>query len=354
MSYSLSKALLCTAIASSFLFMSCQKAGGRSVKAKTGPGGSVAGKPVAAATVACSEEALKTYKELKDSGEKLKAALEKNKGTAPRDLGDAVKQELTALANDVADKSKKVIAAIEGMTVVTIDKAKNEKVQACIGVDLEPTAKPNAKKDYAVSAIADITKNFGTAVKDRTGIDNNITKPVTDVVDGKPVPAPAPAPAAPAFGDKDIFISADLADLLSDESQMNGESFISEGKVIKGADAYKLILENKTVTSCVATQSVKDIKLSGKRAKILFLDGRKTDETSKRIVLSLQLVVRSDDKKGQSLLNINCNIAESSGKEDVAAKKAIQTALGNLVSEAPFPLKDAEKIGDEPTEDGEE
>lgn len=296
----LSKSLLCGVLASTFLIVNCQKAPNRAVKAQVTP----PAKPAAVKSAECSEGAVKEHSETKKLSDALKTAMDAVKDKATADLTSAEIENLNKLINDLAAQAKKFIAEIQKIQVGDKDKVAAD---ACtIGKDA-----------HNIKVIQSVIADKGKAVKAKTGVDNDVTKPVAD----------APADSKIELNDE-LTLTEELAKLLADEAQKD-KSAVVAGKILTAEADVKKALENKAVTACKVTLNAADAKDAlVKDAKVLVssLDVKDSAD-GKRKVAELSLGVKASAEAAMSLIGLSCTLAD--GKD---AGVELRLALGSLVS----------------------
>lgn len=303
------KTLLCGVLASSFLLINCQKAPNRAVKAQINP----TAKPSAKVGV-CTADIASDYDLLKKSDKKIQEKLK----TATDAASDV--EELNALAKELNALSKKVMAAI---AVLKVDACKIH----------EGNDDKKAVKDTANSAsIKQVRSNAGKAIKAKTKVDNEITT------------EDAAAASETLSVGQELMASADLAAVMSDDSNSKGAVAISAAKIEKGAAATAL-LANKDVTACSITISKKEEVKAGASIKVVALEDVKLVDKRNVMNVNITVAVGTD---GNAAMSLSCNIAD---KKEGEAAKEIRKALGGLVSEAVKALPAEPPVKDAPVEE---
>ncbi len=303
----LSKAMLCGVLASTVVLVNCQKAPNKPVKPTVNQAGKVQGADAAKMTL-CTADMLKEIASTKEASAKLADAIKK-----------AEKENVTRLSNELKAQTEKAAGLIKAVKVGEGDKKQDaEGCNEHEGNDV----KKKLIKAHTIKDMSGVINGLGLEAKKLSGEDNDITKGITAqsnaIVQGAMIQV----------------TSVDLAKALSDDANANGAVVISNGKLLKDAEA-KAALENEAVTACSLGLTIKEEVKVGSFVKVLSLEAKGITESQKRNTLSVIMArdakangADADLESGTAVLALNCNIAK--GKEKVAGEE-VRKALGSLI-----------------------
>jgi hypothetical protein len=237
MKNSLSKALLCGVVASTFILVNCQKAPNRGVKAQVGAGTSadkLAGKKVAE----CTPSFLSVLKEARDLKEKIaanvKASIVDNKKLTDEQIDEIKKVRLEILAAD-----KKVTAEMEKM------KVGDAAAEAC-KTDKESNLFSDIKSQMA-KIILDSGKVGGVQDVDQERLEKEKTEKEKKEEANK------------LQENAKFVMSAKLAEEYKIENN-GGVIYFKGGEIIKESASYEVDKADKTKTICILEGVSKELK----------------------------------------------------------------------------------------------
>ena len=283
MTYPISKRLLMGVIATSFIIINCQKAPARKVMANnTNQKVSQNSK-----LVACTKEMITAIDDRAKTISDITAILaDKSK------IDDPQKQNLQNLINSLYQKSKSVY---DLFGAAKADGCNRESAQG--------------KKAEEAKPMQDSDLKLASNVQQITGISN-------DILDNQPI----------ILGPgKTMFVSAEMADLLSDEKNLNGAKMIVDGAIADGGAEYEKMVANRAKTSCIVLSIDKQKVDANSAANIIAITPPQADAKTKRNVVQLQMALKAEG--GDRPFSLACNMADSAD-----ANKELVNALGKLLS----------------------
>ncbi len=286
MKNSLSKALLCGVLASTFLMVNCQKAPSRGVRAEKGNSSdqSIQEKLAKLKVADCSESFIDAIQKSRAVKDKIKIVIDANAQKDHKDLTDAEKTDLKTLRLDLIEKNK--------ITQAEMDKMKVAEAQA------EACKKGNDSYIFEEikSGMNDVTIKAG----ELAGVDDQGQK---DLIQARTERLTRLETSTFDQGAK-LVVSADLAAVMT-QANLMGVVYFKNASIIKESSSFETDKADKTKTICYLSD------ISSEDQKISALDTVNVNlvENLKKVDNRSVLTVRIG--KGDSFYTIKCLIADA-------------------------------------------
>lgn len=307
MKNTLSKALLCGVLASSFLLVNCQKAPNRGVKADTDPNAKGSSVPTVAAR--CDENALTAINARNQAAETLQNSLR----TAARPPDADTKQRLTNEAEDLNTKTQAAKQAISAL------KVGDANANAC--TEQDPADQTKVKATHIIAQMDNQNRQLAAQVTDLTGEPNALTQTPAE---GSPNQQLEVIPEVPeisiAVGSEMVIAKEELATILKDARSKDGESFIVNAALQSGSGNYQAALADNSKTVCKVDVAAQNAAVDSE-LKVLAVEPSTAND---RMILTVNLQVSNEG----GLSTLSCAIANASR---ATAPAAVRAALGDMI-----------------------